>query len=65
LGPGGKRIYTLRHFDRDAYICFPDPESPDVPAGVNFTIGPDGKATAITIDQLNDVGLGTLQREND
>lgn len=31
-------------------------------SAVRFTIRPDGKATDVTIDSLNDVGLGTLKR---
>ncbi len=31
-------------------------------SAVRLTIGPDGKAMDVTIDWLNDVGLGTLKR---
>lgn len=62
VGPGGARIYPLSHFDRDLFLSYPSPETPDMPSAVRFTIRPDGKATDVTINSLNDVGLGTLKR---
>ncbi|PBB84016.1 MULTISPECIES: serine hydrolase [unclassified Mesorhizobium] len=65
LGPSGARSYSLAHFDGDRFVTFPDAETPDRPAGVSFAIGPDGKATAMTVDFLDDNHLGTLQRVGD
>ncbi|MBZ9990876.1 serine hydrolase [Mesorhizobium sp. BH1-1-5] len=65
LGPSGARSYSLAHFDGDRFVTFPDTETPDRPAGVSFVVGPDGKASAITIDFLDDNHLGTLQRRSD
>jgi hypothetical protein len=62
VGPRGAHVYPLSHFDRDLFIDYPSPETPDMPSAVRFTMGPDGKATNVTIDSLNDVGLGTLKR---
>ena len=62
VGPGAARAYALRHFDRDLFLSFPDPETPDKPSAVRFAIGPDGKASAVTLESLNDLGLGTLNR---
>ncbi|MDX8466206.1 serine hydrolase [Mesorhizobium sp. VK23B] len=62
LGPSGARSYSLAHFDGDRFVTFPDAETPDRPAGVSFVVGPDGKASAMTIDFLDDNHLGTLQR---
>jgi CubicO group peptidase (beta-lactamase class C family) len=62
VGPGGARSYALQHFDRDLFLCFPSPETPDVPSAARFAIGPDGRATEIQIESLNDNGLGTLKR---
>ena len=62
VGPGGARSYALRHFDRDVFLAFPSPEIPDMPSSVRFAIGPDGKASDVTIEWLNDWGLGTLKR---
>lgn len=65
VGPGGARSYSLRHFDRDLFLAFPDAEMPDRPSGVSFAIGPDGKASAITIEFLDENNLGTLRRVGD
>ncbi|TIT82296.1 MAG: DUF3471 domain-containing protein, partial [Mesorhizobium sp.] len=65
LGPAGARSYSLKHFDGDIFLTFPDAETPDRPAGVNFVVGPDGKASAVTIDFLDDNHMGTLRRVGD
>ncbi|TWT13024.1 serine hydrolase [Reyranella sp. CPCC 100927] len=64
VGPGGGRSYALTHFDRDLFLSFPSPELPDMPSAVRFTIGPNGKAAEVTIDSLNDWGMGTLKRSD-
>ena len=63
LGPGGKKSFPLKHFDRDMFLYYPYHEMPELPVPVSFQIGPDQKAAAVTIDDLNDVGLGVLQRK--
>jgi len=66
LGPRGAKSYPLTHFDRDLFVYFPDAETPDVPSAVTFQIGPDRKASQVTIGNLNDNGQGVLARvEND
>lgn len=65
MGPHGARSYSLTHFDGDLFLTHPDAEMPDRPAGVSFVMGPDGKASAMTIDFLDDNHLGTLRRTND
>jgi len=62
VGPGGVRSYPLQHFDRDLFLYFPSPETPDMPSAARFAIGPDNRATEIQIESLNDNGLGTLKR---
>ncbi|PZV39594.1 serine hydrolase [Mesorhizobium kowhaii] len=64
-GPAGARSYSLTHFDGDLFLTFPDAETPDRPSGVSFVVGPDGKASAVTIGFLDDNHLGTLQRVGD
>ena len=64
-GPGGKISHRLMHFDRDTFTMHASPESPDVPSPLVFSIGGNGKATTLTIDGLNDMGQGTLQRVSD
>jgi CubicO group peptidase (beta-lactamase class C family) len=65
MGPAGARSYSLTHFDGDLFLTYPDAETPDRPAGVSFVVGPDGKASAITIGFLDDNHLGTLRRVGD
>ncbi|TCK31281.1 CubicO group peptidase (beta-lactamase class C family) [Ancylobacter aquaticus] len=63
LGPDGAARFPLTHFNRDIFLYYPTPEMPDVPAAVRFTLGADGKAGALTIEDLDGYGLGTLERE--
>ena len=35
---------------------------PDKPSRVTFSVGPDGKARTITVESVDDNGLGTLTR---
>jgi hypothetical protein len=65
LGPGGEINYALTHFDRDTFTMHPSPETPDVPCPLVFSIGGNGRATTLTLDGLNDMGQGTLQRVSD
>lgn len=65
VGPAGARSYSLTHFDADLFLTHPDAETPDRPAGVSFVVGPDGKASAMTIEFLDDNHLGRLQRVGD
>jgi CubicO group peptidase (beta-lactamase class C family) len=62
LGPKQQAEFPLRHFDRDLFVYTPSPEIPDAPAGVTFRIGPDGSADQVTIEDLDDLGLGVLAR---
>ncbi len=62
VGPNGKTTYPMTHFDRDLFLIYPDPEMADTPSPVTFSIGPDGNATSLTIENLNANGLGVLHR---
>lgn len=61
LGPRGW-TYQLRHFDRDLFLYVSDPEMPEAPAALQFTIGPDGRAARLTAESLDTNGLGTFER---
>lgn len=61
LGPAGKR-FPLAHFNRDLFVYLPFVEAPALRVGVTFTIGPDGLAREVTIEDLNEEGLGRLAR---
>ena len=65
VGPAGARSYSLAHYDGDLFLTFPDAETPDRPTGVSFVVGPDGKASAMTIGFLDENHLGTLRRVGD
>jgi CubicO group peptidase (beta-lactamase class C family) len=64
LGPDGKVTYPLRHFQRDVFTYVAWPETPDLAVPATFQIGPDGRASQVTLDSVNGVGLGTLARVN-
>ena len=61
IGPAGKR-FPLGHFNRDLFIYGPFAEAPTARMGVSFLIGPDGKASEVAIEDLNEEGLGRLTR---
>jgi len=62
LGPDGALTLPLTHFDRDLFTYIPYEEMPETPAAVTFRIGPDGKAQDVTLEDLDDLGMGTLTR---
>lgn len=61
LGPAGKR-FPLTHFNRDVFVYSPMAEAPKARWGVSFLAGPDGTAAEVTIEDLNEYGLGRLMR---
>jgi hypothetical protein len=62
LGPSGNRRFPLTPFNRDLFVYSPAAEAPQARMGVTFVIGADGKASAVTIEDLNEYGSGTLGR---
>lgn len=65
LGPDGARTYPLKHFDRDLFLAYPAAETPDWPSAIRFAVGPAGEADAVTIEFLDDAGMGRLERVRD
>lgn len=61
LGPAGRR-FPLKHFNRDLFLYAPFAESPGWMVGVTFQIGPDGRASQVTVENLDGDGMGTLKR---
>jgi hypothetical protein len=61
LGPDD-RSFALEHWNRDMFLYYPVAEAPDLPISVTFTVGTDGTATSIVIDDLNGDGQGVLAR---
>jgi hypothetical protein len=62
VGPGEGQTTALHHFDRDLFLTYPSADMPEMPSEVRFSIGPDSRATAVTIDFLDGSGVGTLRR---
>lgn len=63
LGPDGGKRFPLTHFNRDVFTYIPAPELPNLPSAVRFTLDADGQAGAVTLEDLDGFGLGTLARE--
>lgn len=61
LGPK-LRSFPLTHFDRDTFFFQPAGEMSAGLSGVTFRIGPDRVADAVTVENLNVHGSGTLTR---
>jgi CubicO group peptidase (beta-lactamase class C family) len=61
VGPAGKR-FPLAHFNRDVFVYMPMAEAPKARSGVTFLVGPDGRASEVTVEDLNEYGLGRLTR---
>jgi CubicO group peptidase (beta-lactamase class C family) len=61
LGAASHR-YPLKPFNRDLFLYAAQPEAPGWLSAISFTIGPDGKASKVTLDDFNADGLGTLTR---
>jgi CubicO group peptidase (beta-lactamase class C family) len=54
--------FSLRPWDRDAFIYQPTGEQAVGPSGVRFAVAPDGKADRVLIENLNVHGQGTFSR---
>lgn len=62
LGPQLK-AFPLRHFNRDIFVYEPLGENgAGTKSGVHFRIAPDGRASAVLIDHLNELGHGEFER---
>jgi CubicO group peptidase (beta-lactamase class C family) len=61
LGPAGRQ-FPLAHFNRDVFVYAPMTEAPKARMGVSFLIGPGGKASEVTIEDLDEYGMGRLTR---
>jgi CubicO group peptidase (beta-lactamase class C family) len=61
IGPRNKS-FPLQHYDRDTFTYQTEGENAVGLSGVIFTIGPDGNATEMTVENLNIRGEGTFKR---
>jgi CubicO group peptidase (beta-lactamase class C family) len=60
-GPKDK-TFPMRHYDRDTFTYETQGENAVGRSGVTFTIGPDGKANQVVVENLNVRGEGTFKR---
>jgi CubicO group peptidase (beta-lactamase class C family) len=61
LGPG-PMAFPLRHWDRDVFLYQPTGENAFGLSGVTFAVGPDRRATSVSIENLALEGAGTFAR---
>ncbi len=54
--------FAMTHFDRDTFTYVTEGESAVGTAGVFFHLGADGKASAVTVENLDVNGEGTFRR---
>jgi CubicO group peptidase (beta-lactamase class C family) len=64
LGPH-KMTVPMKHYDRDVFTYETSGENSVGTSGITFTLGPDGKATKMLIEHLNEQGEGTFKRASD
>jgi len=57
-----KFTFPLKHYDRDIFTYDTIGENAVGRTGVTFTIGPDGQATQVVVENLNVRGEGTFKR---
>jgi len=62
LGPALEKVFALRHFDGHVFIYRPYDETPQLPVTATFDVASANRATALTLDDLNDDGQGKLVR---
>src|SRR5438876_2929161 len=62
-GPKNK-TFPMKHYDRDTFTYETEGENAVGRSGVTFTVGPDGKATQVIVENLNVRGEGTFKRES-
>jgi CubicO group peptidase (beta-lactamase class C family) len=57
-----KLTFPLKHYDRDLFAYVTEGENAVGATGVTFTIGADGKATTMIVENLNVRGEGAFRR---
>jgi CubicO group peptidase (beta-lactamase class C family) len=58
-----KLTFPLKHYDRDTFTYQTEGENAVGATGATFTIGPEGKATTLTVENLNARGEGIFKRQ--
>jgi len=54
--------FPMEHYDRDIFTYQTEEENAVGRSGITFTIGPDGKATQVVVENLNVHSEGTFKR---
>src|SRR5881398_2683836 len=54
----------MKHYDRDTFTYETEGENAVGRSGITFTVGPDGKAAQVFVENLNVRGEGTFKRES-
>jgi hypothetical protein len=62
-GPKNK-TFPMRHYDRDTFTYETEGENAVGRTGITFTVGPDGQAIQVAVENLNVRGEGTFKRES-
>jgi len=62
-GPKNK-TFAMTHYDRDTFTYETEGENAVGRSGITFTIGPDGQAAQVVVENLNVRGEGTFKRES-
>lgn len=58
-------LFPMTHWDRDTFTYVTQGESGRVTAGVAFSVGPDGKAFSVSVENLNRQGQGVFVRQDE
>jgi CubicO group peptidase (beta-lactamase class C family) len=58
-----KKTFRLTHYDRDTFTYQTGGENAVGASGVTFTLAPDGKASGVTVENLNPHGDGVFPRQ--
>jgi CubicO group peptidase (beta-lactamase class C family) len=58
-----KMTFAMKHYDRDTFTYETQGENAVGRSGITFTIGPDGIATQVLVENLNVRGEGTFKRK--
>src|SRR6266571_2580082 len=57
------QTFPMKHYDRDTFTYETEGENAVGRSGVTFTVGPDGKAAQVLVENLNVRGEGTFKRQ--
>ncbi len=60
-GPKNK-TFPMKHYDRDTFTYETEDENAVGKSGIPFTIGSDGKAAQVLVENLNVRGEGAFKR---